>query len=139
MLIALLPFVWFTFGNVSRYLYLPAMGFALLLAEGVEWPNRALERRMQPPWRRAIAGLVIAAVAIRFMVFASEAVANFRERTEEYRQFGQRIRAAHPTLEPGAHVPLDPADEERLQRRYLEALVRWEYRDPTIQLITNGR
>lgn len=140
MLLAMLPFVPFTWGNASRYLYLPAMGFGMLLAEGIEWLDHALSRwrprteRVRP----AIIWLLILGVTIRYSVFASEGVSNFAARTDAYRRYAQQIRAASPQLEPYSVVFIDPRDEEVLKHRYLEALIRWEYRDPTIKVVTGG-
>jgi hypothetical protein len=146
MLLAMMPFVPFTWGNASRYLYLPAMGFAMLLAEGIEWLGSAMGRRgsrtermegtASPAWRSVVVSLLIAGVAIRYSVFASEGVSNFAARTEAYRRYARQVREAHPQLAPYSVVFIDPRDEEVLKHRYLEALVRWEYRDPTIKVVT---
>ncbi len=138
MLLAMLPFLPFTWGNASRYLYLPAMGFGMLLAEGIEWLDNALARRVDARWRLAVVGLLVAGVAIRYAVFALEGVSNFSARTDQYRRYAQSVRAAHPALTPYSVVFIDPRDEERLKHRYLEALIRWEYRDPTIKVITRA-
>ena len=135
MLIAILPFAFFTWGNTSRYQYLPAIGFAMLLADGIEWFNSALATRVPDRPRIAIIAIVTAAITIRFMVFASEAVENFAARTEMWRGFGQAIRTEYPQVAPGGEVVLSRALAEKHGRLYLEALVRWEYRDPTIRVV----
>ena len=139
MLLGMLPFLPFTWGNASRYLYLPAMGFGLLLAEGIEWLDGVLARRFagaSAVWRLAIVSLLIAGVAIRYSVFAMKGVTNFSARTEVYRRYGETVRAAHPRLAPYDTVFIDARDEKMLKHRYLEGLIRWEYRDPTIQVVT---
>lgn len=138
MLIALLPFVFFEWDNVSRYQYLPAMGFALLLAEGVGWLSRWLETRVGARQRAAIVALVVAVIAARFAVFATKAVANFSVRTDAYRQFAGRVRQAYPQLQPYEAVVISREEEAQLTYRYLEALIRWEYRDPTLRLAVRG-
>ena len=135
MLIAILPFAFFTWGNTSRYLYLPAMGFAMLLADGIEWLNRMLVARLPNRARITVIAILTAAITIRFMVFASEAVENFAARTEMWRGFGQAIRAEYPQVEPGGEVVISRSLAEKYGRQYLEALVRWEYRDPTISVV----
>jgi hypothetical protein len=135
MLIAILPFAFFTWGNTSRYQYLPAIGFAMLLADGIEWLNRALAARIPDRPRIAIIAIVTAAITIRFMVFASEAVENFAARTEMWRGFGQAIRAEYPQVALGGEVAISRGLAEKHGRQYLEALVRWEYRDPTIRVV----
>ena len=134
MLIAILPFAFFTWGNTSRYQYLPAIGFAMLLSEGVEWLARVLEGRVPNRARLTIVAVVAAVITIRFMAFASEAVENFARRTEMWRGFGQAIRAEYPQVPPGGEVVISRALAEKHGRLYLEGLVRWEYRDPTIRV-----
>lgn len=135
MLLALMPFAFFTWGNTSRYLYLPAMGFAMLVAEGIEWVDGRLSSRVNRLLRHAVIALLIAAVTVRFAAFASRGVSNFSERTEAYRRFTQDLRQDYPQLGPYSSVPIDPAIATRLTYRYLEGLVRWEYRDPTLRVV----
>ena len=146
MILTLLPFLSFTWGNTSRYAYTPAVGFAMLLAEGVEWLDRFLSRwtvyRPRASGARIRAAVVTAVAAfltIRFMGFAMKGSANFAARTEPYRQFVTALRAAHPTLPPGSTVEVDPAIDARLHHAYLESLVRWHYQDPTITVVVASR
>ena len=134
MILALMPFVFFTWGNTSRYLYLPAMGFGMLLAEGVLWLNGVLARRLAPTPRMAVIALLIAALTIRFAVFASEGVTNFSKRTSVYRHFAQMLHQTTPALAPNSVVFISAREEALMKHRYLEGLVRWEYRDPTLQV-----
>jgi hypothetical protein len=135
MLLALMPFAFFTWGNTSRYLYLPAMGFAMLVAEGIEWLDGRLSSRMSRQLRQAVIALLIAGVTVRFAAFASRGVSNFSERTEAYRRFAHDLRQRYPQLAPYGTVPIDRDTESRLTLRYLEGLVRWEYRDPTLRVV----
>ena len=139
MLLALLPFVFFTWTNTSRYQYLPAMGFALLVADGTEWLDRVLARRLPRGARMAVVALLVAAVTIRFMVFASKAVGDFAERTEGYRQVGHAIRTQYRVSGGCGEVRVDPTIVNRLGPAYVEALARWECRDPTVRLAASER
>ena len=69
MLLAMMPFVPFTWGNASRYLYLPAMGFAMLLAEGIEWIDRALATVCHDPgaWRLSLSSSPACRFDIRYL------------------------------------------------------------------------
>jgi hypothetical protein len=134
MLIAILPFAFFTWSSTSRYQYLPAIGFALLLSDGIEWVDRQLTQRVVRTTRFTIIIVLAAAITIRFMVFASEGVGNFAKRTEMWRGFAQAIRAEYPQVQPGGEVVISRQLAEKHGRLYLEALVRWEYRDPTIRV-----
>jgi hypothetical protein len=135
MLLALLPFAFFTWGNTSRYLYLPAIGFAFLLAEGIERLAARLPARLPPRARHAIIALLVAAVAGRFAYFATRAVANFTDAAGHYRALEDRIRAEHPAPSPGSAIPVDAGTLEALHHRYVEALVQWTYRDPALVVI----
>ena len=139
MLLALLPFVFFTWGNTSRYLYLPAMGFAILLAEGLAWLDRSMARWLGTRRRLVVTSLIVAAVAIRFAVFASKTVKAFTNATEPYRAYAADLRATHPALPAGAVITIEPALDEQLKQRYLEGLVQWEYRDPTLRVRVRGQ
>jgi len=135
MLLALLPFAPFTWANTSRYLYLPAMGFAMLVAELVEWVDRATAGRMTSTARHALVGIVVLAITVRFCLFAAEGVERFAARTEVYRQFITEFRQQHPVLPRDSAVAIDKAVADRLHHKFLESAVQWEYRDPTIQLV----
>jgi hypothetical protein len=135
MLVALLPFAFFTWGNTSRYLYLPGMGFALLLAEVVEWLNGALVPHLQERNRRALVWLVVAVLGVRFAVFASKGVTDFVEMAERYRRFLMAFRAEHPQVPAGSQISIDAKAEAALHLRYLQPMVQWEYRDPSITLV----
>lgn len=135
MLLALMPFAPFTWANTSRYLYLPAMGFAMLVAELVEWVDRAAASRMKPAARHVLVGILALAIAVRFCLFAAEGVERFAERTEVYRRFIADFRQQHPVLSRDSEVPIDKAVADRLHHKFLESAVQWEYRDPTIRLV----
>jgi hypothetical protein len=135
LLLSILPFSFFTWGNTSRYAYTPAVGMAFLLAEALEWIDAWLARSVKTGVRTAMVATVGAFVAIRFMLFAAENLRHFSERTEPYRQFAALIRERHPDPPPGARIPVDAKTVDTLQFRYLEALAQWEYRDPTLRLV----
>ena len=138
MIIALLPFVFFTWGNTSRYLYLPAMGFAILLAEGMTAVDRLLARSLGSRWGRVVTNLIVIAVAVRFAVFASKTVKAFSNATEPYRAYSAQVRASHPSLPAGSVIFIEPEVDKALKQRYLEGLVQWEYREPTIRVRVRG-
>ena len=139
MIVALLPFVFFTWGNTSRYLYLPAMGFAILLAEGVTALDRLMARWLGTRWRTVLTNLIVAALTVRFAIFASKTVKAFSNATEPYRAYGVDLRASHPTLPSGSVILIEPEVDKALKQRYLEGLVQWEYRDPTLRVSVRGQ
>jgi len=135
MLVTLLPFAFFTWGNTSRYLYLPAIGFSMLLGEGMLVLDRLAARTLPPHWRTAVVSAIFAAIVIRFAVFTTRGVDDFVRRTEPYRQYIDGFRAAHPRLSPGVVLRVPAPADARLQHMYLEPLVQWEYADPSIRLL----
>jgi hypothetical protein len=138
MLLAILPFAPFSEANVSRYAYMPAVGLALLIAEGCS----VLDERLLTAgraWGRAVALGLALVVAVRFGVIASKGVREFCGRTERYRTFLADVRRAHPDLADGASIGVDAALEARMPLRFLEAAVQWEYRNPTLRVVVEPR
>jgi hypothetical protein len=137
LILSLLPFVFFRWGNTGRYLYLPAMGFSMLVADGVMQLDRLLASRLPRAQRTAVLALVATAVAGRFTLFAAANVKSFTERTEAYRRYITLFKQTHGDLPSDTRIPFDPSLGGEERYRFLNALVQWEYRDPTIGLTTD--
>lgn len=135
LLVALLPFVFFKWDNTARYLYLPAMAFSMLVAEGVLQIDRRVGSRLTARPRRMLVAILTMAIAGRFAWFAAANVRSFAARTEEYRTYIATFRQIHGDLPPHSRVPPDPRLRSDHPAALLNALVQWEYRDPTIELI----
>jgi hypothetical protein len=133
MLLALAPFLSFNWGNTSRYLYQPAIGFSLLLAEVVATFDRVLAHRLTVPRRALAVGLLVAVIAVRFAVFAAGNVRDFTERSQVYSDYLGRFRALHGTVPSNTTVVADPPTT--LPHRFINAAVQWDYRDPTIRIV----
>jgi hypothetical protein len=132
MLLALAPFLSFNWGNTSRYLYQPAIGFSLLAAEAVAAFDRALARRLTPARRALAVSTLVAAVTIRFALFAAANVRDFTERSQVYSDYLGRFRAIHGTVPSNTTVVADPPT--KLPHQFINAAVQWDYRDPTIRI-----
>ncbi|HEU5259685.1 MAG TPA: hypothetical protein VFU28_27045 [Vicinamibacterales bacterium] len=133
MLLALAPFLSFTWGNTSRYLYQPAIGFSLLLAEVVAAFDRVVAHRLTAPRRALTVGLLVVVIAVRFAVFAAGNVRDFTERSQVYSDYLGRFRAVHGTVPSNTTVVADPPTT--LPHRFINAAVQWDYRDPTIRIV----
>ena len=133
MLLALAPFLSFTWGNTSRYLYQPAIGFSLLLAEVVAAFDRVVAPRLTAPRRALTVGLLVVVIAVRFAVFAAGNVRDFTERSQVYSDYLGRFRAVHGTVPSNTMVVADPPTT--LPHRFINAAVQWDYRDPTIRIV----
>jgi hypothetical protein len=132
--VTLAPFVFFTWGTSFRYLYLPAMGFSMLVAEGVLQLDRLLARWMPRAARAAVVAVLVAAMAGRFMVFAAANVRSFAGRTEVYRRYMTNFKRVHGDLAHNSRVVVDAAGRQ-FAPKFLIAMIQWEYRDPTIELV----
>ena len=120
IVISLLPVAFFTWDPAPRYLYLPAVGFAMLLADltvaGYRWAARRLTARQAG----VAVGVVAAALAIRFGVFAKKAADSFPGRAAHYERFATELRRANPLVTPGGTVEIDSAFVEGVPALYLE-------------------
>ena len=135
---ALLPFSFFTWGNISRYLYPASMGFALLLSEGLLWLDGYLAGHSGRRVRHAVVVIVLLLLAGRFTAFAMKAVDAFVARPNQYRIISEFLRR-RPAPEPYSQVILEGEMVGEVRYRFLESMVRWEYRDPTLRVTTTVR
>ena len=112
MLLALAPFLFFNWGNTSRYLYQPAIGFSMLLAEGVVYLDRVLRPRVPSLARSAILTALVAGITVRFALFAMANVASFAERTQTYRNYTAHFREIHGDVPSDTTVAPDARLDE---------------------------
>lgn len=110
MLAALAPATFFTWDNVSRYLYLPSAAFSLLLADGLIASLDPLQRRVGRRIARALVVIAAAALALRFAMFAERDADTIADRTQAYQRFADALRRSSPTASAGAVVRIDAAD-----------------------------
>lgn len=131
MLLALAPFVAFNWGNTSRYLYQPAIGFSLLLAEAM----MQLKPGVGSAFRRAmLPAAVVAFVSIRFAIFAHANVRDFADRTQVYPEYLARFRHTHGPIASHSILEPDPVFGKEHPHQFANAAVQWEYKDPTIRI-----
>jgi hypothetical protein len=137
LLLALVPFALFTWGNSSRYLYLSAMGFSMLLADGVMWFDQVLATRLQRRAATVATTLLAVVIVIRFSVFCFQNIDGFVDQAEDYRRYIVQFRQAHGSLPSHSRVSVSRRDGAAHGLPFLTALVQWEYRDPTIELVAD--
>jgi len=135
LLATLAPASFFTWGNVSRYLYVPAAAFALLLAEGVVAVETHLAARLSPRAARAIAGVLALAIAIRFSVYAEKSAWTFRDLTRPYERFVSAVRRANPTGSTAAPIALTPADVENIPVAFYDVAAGAAFCGPPLHVV----
>lgn len=124
--LTLLPPSLFTWGNVGRYLYLPAVPFTLLLCEGLVGAGNLLEKRVSCRVARLVVTAACLLVAVRFAFFAQNAGGNFRARTRPYERLAVVLEASNPNPSPGDRVAVPQAAVEGIEEMY---------RDPAAQVV----
>jgi hypothetical protein len=129
MLVTIAPVSFFTWGNASRYLYLPAAGFAMLLAEAMLAVSRLHIPRMSAQAVRRSAIVVAVAIAARFTSLASITPAGFREETRPYERFAAAVRSARTGEPAGSVVYVDRAAVDGIPVLY---------RDPAAEVASCG-
>ena len=128
LLVTMVPYLGFTAGNVSRYVYLPAIGFAIALAGAVigaaDWLS------MRYPARRALiaagAALVALFVVVRFARFDVASIRSQVEWMEPWREFAASISRGSSTN--GSLVVTLPTSDV-VDRIYFEPVARWVLQD----------
>jgi hypothetical protein len=119
MFVTMLPVLFFTWGIASRYMYLPAAGFALLLADVLIASERLTARWVSSPAARTVTGVVALALAARFAVFAEKGAHDFRERTQPYVRLAGAIAASNATLPSDRIVYVDRKIADAIPTLYL--------------------
>jgi protein O-mannosyl-transferase len=129
MLVTIAPSAFFTWGNSSRYLYLPAAGFAMLLAEGLLALQRLLASRLLPQNAWIATGLLTLALVTQFAVSTSKLPKEFREVTQPYRRFVAAVRRSNPAPADSSIVYVDRENAHGIPALYL---------DPAAEVATCG-
>jgi hypothetical protein len=120
ILLTVAPTSFFTWDNSSRYLYIPAAGFAMLLAEGLFGLRQLLRSRLSPPAAWVVTGSLALAIATQFAVSASKLPKEFRELTRPYRRYAAAVLRADPSPVEGAIVRIDPENAYGIPVLYLD-------------------
>lgn len=127
MFVTLAPASFFTWGIESRYLYLPAAGFAMVLADLMLGLHALTMRVLPSRLARVAIAVVIVGLSARFAVFAHKSASAFREHTQPYERLAAAARATNPSPERDGVVTLDRATADLVPALYLEPAVQTVY------------
>ena len=120
----LAPVAFFTWGNASRYAYVPAAGFALLLAEMLAACESVVAAWWTPRAARAGTLVLASAIAVRYGLFAKKEADIFRERTRPYERLVAAISSANSSHPSAGVVYVDREDAEAVPALYLDSAAR---------------
>jgi hypothetical protein len=131
----LAPVSFFTWGNASRYLYVPAAGFAMLLADlGLAAYDRA-RIRWPVRWVRPIALALAAAVIIRFALFAHDGADGFRTQTQPYERLLATIERTGQRSAPNDEIVVTAADLYGVPELYRDGVAETAACRPGVRLV----
>jgi len=132
MLVTLVPFLGFTWDNVSRYSYLPAVGFSLMLASVWE--------RVADAWTtgRARAGRVLLAVLVvatlvRFAAFGFKGAGGAVDELEAWRAYVSDVVRRDP-IAPAVELRVPRPTSPFVDASYVELLLQWVYDRPDLRV-----
>jgi hypothetical protein len=134
IIVTMPPYLWFTWGNVGRYTYIPSMGFTWIVAGGIIAARDAIDRRVhsRAPVGVAVATVLVAAVAGRYVAFAQRAIKGEVRWMEAYRQYGDTVS---PLLPAGAYDVAVPApDDPGVEEAYVAPMLAWRTSRPGLQV-----
>jgi hypothetical protein len=133
LILGILPFAPFDTANISRYAYVPAIGFAILLGEGLSALYDVLR-----PRGLTIARIVVAVIAVflglRFTHFAREGVQDLWDAAERYRQFLAGVARDHPQMTDHTVIYISPEFDKKMARRFVQAAVQFHFRNQTLRV-----
>lgn len=118
ILVTLAPVSFFTWDPAPRYLYLPAAGFAMLVADFVLMVQGLAERRWSRQYARMLVTVLVCVLAGRSLVFAKKAADSWPVRTRDYERFVSHLRRSNPAAAPGSTVFIDRAALEGIPEVY---------------------
>jgi hypothetical protein len=137
IVITMLPFLGFTWGTASRYLYLPTMGLGWVVAALL----LALRRRLSGIASHRVATAVVSVIAVvaigRFCIFTSRAIESHNESFAVYRDYAQMVtdRQLHKT---GATEIVVPAPSHaHYDRASIQPMLRWTLKQPELIVIVD--
>lgn len=134
MLVTIPPYLWFTWGNVGRYTYLPSIGFTWIVAGAIVGVRDAIDRRVQSraPLGAVVATVLVVATAGRYAAFAQRAIKDEVRWMEAYRQYGDRVGPLLPAGASDVEVPVP--DDPRVEEAYVAPLLEWRTSRPGLRV-----
>jgi hypothetical protein len=134
IVVTLLPFVFFTWGTASRYLYLPAAGFAMLISTMILHIRTIAEKWLSPRTVQVLAGVIVAGIGLRSAVFAKKGADEFRHRTIPYERFALAVNASSGTVAAEGVVRIAATDAEAVPPLYRDAAAQVALCTPNVRL-----
>ena len=131
IVIAAMPTSLFIGGVASRYLYVPAAPFAMMIAVGVMAVRDLASSRWSPAVGAGLTAAFAIIVAARFGVFASGGSRDFRNLTRPFEHLAVAVRAARERSGSDALV-LDASDVAGIKDIYVEPAARIAMCSPTV-------
>lgn len=122
IVVTLSPVLLFTWGIASRYTYVPAAGFAMLLAEVILAAETGAAHWIDRRTARIVFTAVAVFLAIRFAAFAQEGSEGFRLSTAPYQQLVARIRSDNSLVPPDRTVYVAPSLVAAIPEIYRDAV-----------------
>lgn len=134
MLVTMLPYVWFTWSNTSRYLYLPALGFGWAVAGAVVAACDAATRRfeLRPRFAQAAYVVVVIFVAIRFGRFDVASIRSRIDWMEDWHRYALVLAGIEPV---GGRVDVPMPKDGVVDPMYVEPMIHWIHQDFSLAVV----
>lgn len=139
LIAALLPYVWFTAGNVSRYHYLPSIGFGLAVAGAIVAGCSWLAQRFQRGSTFSILVYVVMVVfiTVRFSRFDGASIRGTVQSMEPWRAYAAALSSTAVVSGDSIHVA--PPDDDLVRPMYVQPLVQWIHRNYVADIVVEPR
>jgi hypothetical protein len=147
LVISMMPYLGFTAGNVSRYLYLPSIGFSLGIAAAVVAAGGWLSRReaaSRASNRTVQGGMLLVAlfITVRYARFDVASIRSQVKYLEPWRTFANTLAAStHPAAAGSLHVALPPgaledkATDVKIDEMYVVPIAKWVSQDYGLSVV----
>lgn len=135
---ALLPFVFFTAGNASRYLYLPTMGFGWVMAALLLALRSEMSRRLPARVATVTAAVLAVAVIVRLSIFTSKAIAERVDWMNAYREYAMTVVDLQSTAAATGELVVPRPTDPRVDVASIQPMLRWTRHSPELAVAFDG-
>lgn len=137
IVITMLPFLGFTTGNESRYVYLPTMGFGWIVAALLLALHQRVSVFISFRAATAVVTLIATVVIGRSCIFTSRAIASLNESFAVYGDYAKMVIDRQLYRSGAAEIIVPAPTDPHYDRASIQPMLRWTLKQPELIVIVD--